>query len=105
MMPLKDLLNNAIKRARVSTQVTASQVVSCANEALSRVLAPERLKDARALSYKETVLTFEVKHAATGQFLSENEDRLLRFMKEHLPDISIRTVRYRIVHRFRTTEL
>ncbi len=104
-MPLKDLLNSAIKRARVSTQVTASQVISSANEALSRVLAPVRLQDARALSYKDNILTFEVKHAATGQFLSENEDRLLRFIKEHLPDASIRTVRYRIVHRFRRSDL
>ena len=102
--PLRDLLTQAMQRARVSKQVTAAQIVSLANEKLDTLLSPAQRTDARVVFYREHALTIEVNNASIGQYIKELEGQLLHAMHERLAPSTIRKVNYRVVHHFRTSE-
>lgn len=104
MIPIKDLLSRAMLRAKVSTQVSASRVVSAASDFLADILK-ERRVDARAASFHDQTLTIEGKNASIIQFVHEHEDELLASIRPRVPELPIRFVRYRVVHRFRGSEL
>ncbi len=104
MIPLKDLLGRAMHRAKVSTQVSASRVVVEANEFLVDLMGKYKAQ-ARAASFRDQTLTIEVLRAATSQFVREHEEELLAAIRTRIPDQPIRSVRYRVVYRFRGSEL
>ncbi len=104
MIALKDLLNRAMQRAKVSTQVSASRVVAEANEYLVDLMGLHKAK-ARAASFRDQTLTIEVLRAATSQFVREHEAEMLAAIRTRVPDQIIRSVRYRVVYRFRGSEL
>ncbi|MBI4713688.1 hypothetical protein HY771_00665 [Candidatus Uhrbacteria bacterium] len=97
--PLRDLLTNAIKRANVSTQVTATQIVAKANEAIDRVLPVEFRTDSKAVSFKDNILTIASAHSSTSQFVSENEKKITDFILSKFPQQNIRGVRYKITRK------
>lgn len=104
MIPIKDLLGRAMLRAKVSTQVSASRVVSAANDFLADILKEHRV-DARAASFHDQTLTIEGKNASIIQFVHEHETELLGSVQSHVTELPIRFVRYRVVHRFRGSEI
>lgn len=104
-MPLRDLLTQAMQRARVSTQVTAAQIVSFANESISSFLKPDQRRFARAISYKNQLLTIEVLRASVGQYLKEQERDLIKMIQKRFPMFGIQRIRFRVVHHFHTSEL
>ncbi|MBI5370215.1 DUF721 domain-containing protein [Candidatus Uhrbacteria bacterium] len=104
MLQLKDLLTGALKRAHVSTQVTATQIVSVANEFLGVLLGMES-KEARVVSFRNGTLTIEMRRSSTSQFLKEHEEVLLDELRLRLPSQKIASVRYHLVHHFRRSEL
>jgi|GEM_PF-2033545 len=102
--PLRDLLTQAMRRARVSKQVTAAQIVSIINEALDSILSPSQRTSARAVFYRDHSLTIEVLHASAGQYLKQCEEQLLFVVHERVSPSTIRTVHYRVVHHFKGSE-
>jgi predicted nucleic acid-binding Zn ribbon protein len=104
MISLKDLLPRALQRAKVSTQVYASRVVAQANEFLVGLLGIHA-KRARAASFRDQTLTIEVLQSATGEFIREHEAEMLAAIHTRIPDETIRSIRYRVVYRFRGSEL
>jgi len=96
LTPIRDLLTTALKRANVSTQVNATQVVTKANEEIARILPREQSSDARAVSLKENILTIESSHSSTAQYLSEHEFQILNNLKKEFPAQKIIRVKYRI---------
>lgn len=104
MFQLRDLLNHAVKRSRVSTQLSALQLVNSANDCLSQVMG-SRIRDARVVSFYKGILTIETLHASASQFIREHEDRLRTHLHRNFPDQIIGHVRYRVVHRFKTSSL
>lgn len=96
LTPIRDLLTTALKRANVSTQVNATQVVTKANEEIARILPLEQSTDARAVSLKDNILTIESSHSSTAQYLSEYEFKILNNLKKEFPGQKIIKVRYRI---------
>ncbi|MBI2475103.1 DUF721 domain-containing protein [Candidatus Uhrbacteria bacterium] len=96
LTPIRDLLTTALKRANVSTQVNATQVVTKANEEIARILPQEQNSDARAVSLKDNILTIESCHSSTAQFVSEFEQQILNEIKKKFPEQKIIRVRYRI---------
>lgn len=103
MLQLKDLLTRAMQRAKVDTQVSASQVVSVANAFLQDLLEFHHV-DARAASLREQILTIEVTRSSTGQFVSEREAQLLERITQKIPSSKIKKVRYKVVHHFARSE-
>ncbi len=104
MIPLKDLLGHALKRAHVSTQVSASQLVSSAEDFLVSEMGA-RKRDARAVSFQNGILTIETRHSAASQFLKDLESPLKAYLQERRPELPVRSVRYRVVHRFRRADI
>ena len=104
MLPLKDLLGSAIKRARISTQVSATRVVGVAQDTLRDILGPQE-SDARVVSYQAGTLTIETRHSSASQFIRESEPLLLSALKRQFPEEQVKTVRYRVVGRFRGSEV
>lgn len=104
MIPLRDLLSPALKRARVTKTVSASQVVSTAEDFLSQVMGP-RKQDARAVSYLNGILTIDTLHSAASQFLREYQPELISRLSSHHPEQPVKQVRFRVVHRFRKADL
>ena len=104
MFQLRDLLSQAVKRARVSTQVSASQIVSIADSTLEELMGSKK-KDARAASFHEGVLLIETLHSAASNFIQEQEPILKARLRERFADHQVHTIRYRVVHHFRKSEL
>lgn len=103
MIPLKELLHPALQRARVSTQVSAAQIVVCVDAYIAELLE-ERKKDARALSFRDGVLTIETRHASMSQHLFEKEDEIRQCLKDRFPAHQIRKIRFHVVRRFKRSE-
>jgi len=104
MLSLKQLLPTALKRARITTQVSAARVVSVADDALRDLLGAQKA-DARAVSYQGGILTVETRHSSASAYIHANERELLETVKRHVPDQPISRLRYRIVGRFRGSEI
>lgn len=104
MLALKDLLTTAMRRAHIGKQVSAARLVSVADDALFDLLG-QRKPDARAVSYHAGILTIETRHASASQFLKQSESSWLSPLKQKFPGEPLKGVRYRIVGRFRGSEV
>ncbi len=104
MFQLRDLLSQAVKRAHVSTQVSASQIVVMADALLEELMGAKK-KDARVVSFHEGILLIETLHSAASNFIQERETILQARLRERFTDHQVSVVRYRIVHHFRKSEL
>lgn len=105
MFELRDLLKQAVQRSRISTQVTAAQIVSTANDILRKSFLTKRPKDGRVVSYRDETLTLEVRNSSASQFLHEQELSFIKELRESIPDVSVRQIRYRVVGQFKRSEL
>ncbi|HBK35115.1 hypothetical protein A2239_03670 [Candidatus Uhrbacteria bacterium RIFOXYA2_FULL_40_9] len=97
-IPLKDLLPDAIKRARIGRQVQAHTLLQRADEALYRLLPSSTSKQARALSYHYHVLVIGCLSSATGYFLKQQEEDLLHILNREQKGEHVRCIRIKILH-------
>lgn len=96
MMPIRDLLTSALRRANVSKSVNASQIVSSANEIIHRIVPEKYPTDVKAASFKDSILTINCSNSSLAQFLSDSEDVILNYVKNAYPEHKIERVRFKI---------
>jgi len=100
IIPLKNLLKGAVSRARISRQVNAREILLFVNDALRRLVPLDRSQDAKAVSYKEGVITIYVLHSAARHVLAQCEPDLLRKVKEAFPEKTVTSFSIRISKQF-----
>ena len=105
IIPLKNLLKGAISRARISRQVDARELVLFVNDALRRLVPFEKSQDAKAVSYKDGVMTIYVLHSSARHLLAQAEPDLLRKLKETFPEKQVLHFSIRISKRFPNEDL
>ncbi len=104
MIPLRDLLQHAIKRAHASTQVSATQMVSAAEDCLAQLMG-SRKRDVRVVSFHDGTMIIETLHSSASHFLQSHEPHLIKTLQQRHPEYPIRLFRYRVVHHFRKRDL
>ncbi|KKU33574.1 MAG: hypothetical protein UX57_C0006G0037 [Candidatus Uhrbacteria bacterium GW2011_GWE2_46_68] len=98
MFSLKHLLPSALDRAHVTRQVTTSLIVMKSDEFLFSVLPSAAKTEARTLALTGTVLVIGCRSSALGEFVRQQEETLLSFLKRELPQTHISRVRIQILH-------
>ncbi|GEM_PF-1816940 len=103
MFSLKHLLPSALDRAHVTQQVTASLIVMKADQFLVSILPSAAKTEAKTLTLTGTVLVIGCRSSALGEFVRQQEEGLLSFLKRELPQVQISRVRIQILHAFPPT--
>lgn len=96
MMPIRDLLTSALRRANVSKSVNAVQVVSSANDIIHRLIPEKHTADVRAATFKDSILTINCSNSSLAQFLSDSEEVILNNVRNDFPQQKIDRIRYKI---------
>ncbi|SRR3990167_7562741 len=96
----KDLLKDAVSRAKIHRQVEAAYVVEIANQELSKLLGEQGAKQAQAMVFKNSILHVGCKSSAAAHYVGARKHDMMDALKGRLPACTIRDVRTRIVENF-----
>ena len=93
---MKNLLRKSVRRHNIGSEVTASQIVLCANEFLTDVMKQQQRRDARAISYHDGVLKIITRSSSTSHHLEEFNPELIHRMMEKFHDVKLTRILYQI---------
>lgn len=96
LIPLRDLLQPALLRANVSKSVTAAQIVNSATDIIINLLPEKYSSEAKATTFKDSILTITCAHSSVAQFLADSENSILDYVKNSYPEQKIALVKYKI---------
>ena len=99
---IKDLLDDAVSRARIGKEVMIARSVETANAFLASLLPNGYTDDARAVSLKDGVLTIDCKNSSANHFVSTKKMDLLAAVKRKVPESVIMRIHTRFVDEYRT---
>lgn len=94
MEPLKHLVHKSMKRAGISTQIAAEQVVSTAEKALAQVFGMEVERLCKPLFLKNFTLTVTCTSASFAQELKLKEKEIVHIMNTELGYTAVDRIRY-----------
>jgi hypothetical protein len=86
---LKDLLGDAVRRAQISREVTAAQIIEIATETVQKWLPEGRKTDAWAGSFRDGIVTVFCLNASAMQAVSLHAGDIADTIKRRLPTASI----------------
>ncbi len=94
---LKDLLNDAVRRAQISREVIAAQIIEIATKVVQACLPEGRKTDAWAGSLRDGVVTVFCLNASAMQAVSLHATDIADAIKRRLPTASITRILPRLV--------
>ena len=97
-IPLRDLLPDAVRRARLTRQVQAHSVVEIVDQVLGRFLPQTPEPQAKAISFLRGSLTIGCLSSATGYFLKQQEEDLIQVINREEIKGKVRRIRIKIIH-------
>ena len=83
--PLKDFLNNALKRTGAERSVTAQVIVEASGPALLQIIPNLRPADFKVVSYNDGCLTVAVASPPVGQEIKIRADSILEALRDIFP--------------------
>jgi len=92
--PMKNILDEAMHRAKIGRQVTAARMVTSAGDIIAKRLG--RPQDARVTSYREGTLVIACVNAAAAHALRNQQTELIDEIKRKLPNADLRFIQVRI---------
>ena len=95
---LKDLLGDAVGRAKITHQVTTARLIETANTAIRACLPKGRESDAWAATYHEGILTVHCAQAAAAEYLRAHIPDIASAIKQALPTAHLVRITMRLVH-------
>jgi len=93
---LHDLLRRSVKRNGMGPEITASQIIRCANDFLSDILPVQRRSDARAVSLRSGTLKLYTKSSSVNQYLRPFEEELKDRIAEKFREQKVSKIFYQI---------
>ena len=99
---MKNLLGGAVDRAGIQSQLFSTQVVQEANTFLLQCLPASRKDDARAVSFRNHILSIHVLNSAASQFLGQHKEDLRSQLMNSIPSLTIDSILIRVVNHFET---
>ena len=95
---MKDLLRRSVTRNGLGQEVTASQIVSCANDFLADILPLYKRSSAQAVSVRAGVLKIQTSSSSVNQHLRSFEQELIDRISEKFQEKKVTKVLYQINH-------
>ena len=105
VISLKHLLKGAVSRARISRQVDAVEIVRFVNDALRRFLPTEHAQKAKAVSFKDGIVSIYLLNSSIRHALAVTEQDLLRKLQEAFPEKQFYKFSMRVCKRFPNDDL
>lgn len=96
MFQLKDLLPEALRRGRISHEMTATKIVEIFNEIIPDFLPFGRKNDLEAISYKDRVLKVNCQNTAAVHWLANHELDIISALASLAPEVQITKIRTQI---------
>ena len=93
---MKNLLRKSVNRHKIGSEVTASQIVLCANEFLTDVMKPQQRRDAHAVSYHDGILKIVTRSSSASHHLQEYDQELKNRMMEKFHDLKLTRILFQI---------
>jgi hypothetical protein len=93
---LKDMLPQAMQRARMTRQVEALHIVETCNDFLQILLPSGRKTDAEAISFQEGSLLIRCENASVAQFIRIRTDELCKQFSLKYPEVHIQNIHIRL---------
>lgn len=93
---IHDLLRRSVKRNGLGQEITASQILRCANDFLSDILPIQRRSDARAVSLRSGILKLYTKSSSVNQYLRPFEEELKDRIAEKFREQKVIKIIYQI---------
>jgi|SRR3989338_4763653 len=95
---LKNLLGDAVGRAKITREVTTARLFEVANAAIHALLPKERHSDAWAGTYKDGVLTIHCSQASAADHLRKHAQDISGAIKQSLPTAHLVRIVTHVVH-------
>jgi hypothetical protein len=100
MQSLKDLLPDALRRGRISREISATRVVEVFNELLLEKLPSGHASDLLAISFKDGVLNVGCKNSPAAHWLFVRQADFLSILSRRLPEIRVEKIKTKIRYDF-----
>ena len=99
---IKDLLGDAVFRARIGKEVMLARTIESANAHLSTLLPAGHADDARAISLKEGVVTIACKNPSATHLISTKKYDILSAIKRDVPESTAARIHTRLTDEYRS---
>lgn len=102
---MKDLMNDAIKRANIGRQVQSLHIVDEANAALDEWFPKRKRSSVRAVFFRNGTLLIGCLSGAAAHAMRSISPRIERRLRERFPELELKGVQTKVMHDFPSSEL
>lgn len=90
--PISGIVQTALTRHGISTQITSAMAVKYANQVLDTIVDQKLRSDLRALSFIHDELTIVCRHSAASYLADTIRDQIKEILETQLPSVTVKNI-------------